>query len=427
MKTCCLFVAVSLALLGAAPAKAPVKKSLPSNLAAPGDWPSWRGHDRTGISKETGLLAAWPEGGPKLLWTASGMGEGFSTPSVVGNMIFLMGNREGKEFVLAFDGNKAGKEVWATALGPVRANGGGYPGPRSTPTVDGNRVFALGLSGDLVCLDAKTGRGVWTKNLVQEFGGNPGGWGYCESVLIDGTTLICTPGGKQATLMALQKSSGAPIWAASIGDQAGYSSIVKADLDGVKQYVQFTSSGVVGVDAKAGALLWRYNRPANGTANISTAVATSDSVFAASGYGTGGGLVHVHKSAAGFSADEAYFTKEMKNHHGGMILLDGFLYGADEGLLTCLDFKTGESQWRDRGTGKCSLVYADGMLYARSEKGKVSLVRATPERFELCGQFEQPDRSDQNAWPHPVIASGRLYLRDQDRLFCYDIRGTTSP
>lgn len=387
-----------------------------------GDWPSWRGPRRDARCDETGLLGTWPDGGPRLAWQVEGMGEGFSAPSVVGNVVYLMGNKDGKEWVLAIDRTKKGAAVWATTTGPVMHNGGGYPGPRSTPTVDGNRVFALGLSGELLCLDAKTGEVHWRHKLVTDFGGRVGAWGYSESPLIDDELLLCTPGGKKATLVALSKMNGEPVWSAAIGDTADYSSILPIQVGGIKQYVQFTKQGVIGVNGKNGELLWRYNAPANGTANCATPLFADDSVFAASSYGAGGGLVRLRNNHESWDAEEVYFTSEMKNHHGGMVVVDGYLYGCDDpGILRCLDFKTGDTKWQDRSCGKCSLLYADGMLYCRGENGLVSLVRASPSRFDLAGRFEQPNRSDRQAWPHPVVAHGQLYLRDQDKLFCYDL------
>jgi outer membrane protein assembly factor BamB len=388
-----------------------------------GDWPCWRGPRRDARCDETGLLSSWPEGGPKLLWKMEGLGEGYSTPSVAGNLIYLMGNKDGQEWVLALDRTKEGQGVWATPTGPIEHDGGGYPGPRSTPTVDGNRVFALGLAGELVCLDAKGGTIHWRHNLVKDFGGQRGGWGYAESVLVDDKWVLCTPGGNEATIVALLKTNGKPVWQAAIGDGAAYASMIPIQVDRTKQYVQFTAQGVVGVSAKNGDLLWRYDHPANGTANCSSPVFSGDGIFAASSYGAGGGLVEIKKNRTKWDATEVYFTQEMKNHHGGLVLVDGYLYGCDDpGILRCLDLKTGKSLWQDRSCGKCSLVYADGMLYCRSEQGLVSLVLATPSGFELRGRFEQPERSDRNAWPHPIVAGGHLYLRDQDKLFCYDLK-----
>lgn len=396
--------------------------------AAPGqrgeaDWPSWRGPDRTGCSTETGLLAQWPEEGPELLWQVEGLGEGFATPSITNWAIYCMGNHDGMEWVFALDPANEGELLWETPIGDVRHGGGGYPGPRSTPTVDGDRIYALGLNGDLLCLKATDGIVLWQKNLVSDLQGVIPNWGYSESVLVDGPWVLCTPGGENAAIMALNKANGEVVWKSPVSDGAAYSSIVRAKLAGRTQYVQFTSQGVVGVAAANGELLWRYDAPANGTANCSTPVYDGNLVFAASGYGTGGGCVEIQQSGNEFTADEAYFTKKMKNHHGGTLVVDGYLYGSsDPGLLTCLDLKTGEVQWSDRGPGKGSVLYADGMLVVRSEKGTVSLVEATPDEFRLLGKFEQTSRSEQPSWPYPVIVDGRLYLRDQDVLLCYDVR-----
>jgi len=390
--------------------------------AAAEDWPGWRGPRRDGICQETGLLRQWPEGGPKLAWKATGLGEGYSGPAIVGSLLFTMGSRQGQQWVLALDWTKGGKTVWETPLGTVRHDGGGYAGPRATPTLDGDRLYTLGIAGELVCLDVRRGEILWRRDLVRDFGGQAPGWGYSESVLVDGPWVVCTPGGPRATIAALLKSNGRPVWTSPVGDPAAYSSILPVSIGKVKQYVQFTAKGVIGVSARDGKLLWRYDRPANGTANVSTPVWLGQTVFAASDYGVGGGLVWVKKAGQGFRADEMYSTKQMKNHHGGLILLDDYLYGADDGTLTCLQYKTGKVAWTDRTSGKCSLLCADGMLYARNENGPVSLVEATPEGFRLQGRFHQPERSNKNSWPHPVIAHGRLYLRDQDVLLCYDIR-----
>lgn len=387
------------------------------------DWPSWRGPNRTGCSNEIGLLTQWPEEGPELLWQAEGLGEGFSTPSITSQAIYTMCNHDGMEWVMALDPSKEGELLWQTSIGPVRHGGGGYPGPRSTPTVDGTRLYALGLNGDLLCLRTDDGNVLWRKNLVSDFQGVIPNWGYSESVLVDGPWVLCTPGGENAAIVALNKANGELVWKSAASDGAAYSSIVRAKLAGRTQYVQFTSQGVIGVAAADGELLWRYDAPANGTANCSTPICEGNLVFAASGYGTGGGCVEIQRSDDAFSANEAYFTKKMKNHHGGTLVVDGFIYGSsDPGLLTCLDLKTGEVQWSDRGTGKGSVLYADGMLFVRSEKGTVSLVEATPEEFRLLGQFEQTSRSEQPSWPYPVIVDGRLYLRDQNILQCYDVR-----
>ncbi len=346
------------------------------------DWPQWLGPRRNGVSAEAGLLPRWPWSGPPLLWKARNGGTGFSTPSVAAGRIFLMGNRGRSEYVIAL-AEDGGRELWATATAPVRSSGGGYPGPRCTPAVDGDRVVALGLSGDLVCLEAATGRKCWQRDLQRDFAGRPGRWGYSESPLIDGAKVICTPGGRRATLVALDLRTGKLIWKAPVprGDAAAYSSVIAADVDGRRQYVQFLSSGVVGVAADSGRVLWRYNRPANGTANCATPVYAAPYLFAASGYGAGGGQVKLGRLGAWNYFEERYFTRSMKNHHGGFVLVDGFLYGCnDPGVLVCLDFRTGKVRWQSRRPGKGSLTCADGCLYYRSENGPVRLIEANPRR-----------------------------------------------
>lgn len=387
------------------------------------DWPQWRGPNRDGISKETGLLKSWPSDGPKLLWSVQGLGEGFSAPSVVGNVLLTMGNRDGQEFVLALDVEDAGKTLWATPIGAVRHSGSGYPGPRCTPTVDGTRVYALGLNGDLVCLELKTGELVWKRDLVGDFGGVTPRWGYSESVLVDGPWVLCTPGGEKASIVALDKTTGQVVWESPIGAEPAYASIVTAEFAGVKQYVQFMDPGVFGVAAKDGTPLWRYDAPANGTANISTALVFQNLVFAASGYGTGGGAAVIEPRGAVFIALEKFYTHDMKNHHGGMVIVDGHLYGSsDPGALTCIEMATGETKWQERSPGKCSLVYLDGQLITRSERSKVCLINVSPTGCEIVGEFTEADPSDKPSWPHPVVANGRLYLRDQGALSCYELK-----
>lgn len=390
----------------------------------PFDWPQWQGPDRTTISRETGLLKTWPKEGPPLAWKVSGMGGGYCTPSVAAGRIVGMSYRGDDEVVWALDETN-GKELWQTRIAAANRRVGYGDGSRCTPTVDGNVLYALGVSGDLVCLNVADGQEVWRKNLVKDFKGNVPGWGYSESPLVDGEKLIATPGGKQATLVALNKKNGETIWQAQVpqGDGAQYASVIAADVNGQRQYIQFLRGGVVGVAAADGKFLWRYNKPANGTANISTAIYFDQCVFGASGYGTGGGLVKLTPDGSMIKADEVYFTKDMKNHHGGMVLLDGFLYGANDGNeLVCLEFKTGTVKWRERKPGKGSIAFADGRLYYRNEGGSVVLVEAKSDGYVECGRFNQPERSKKPAWPHPVVANGKLYLLDQDTLFGYDVK-----
>jgi outer membrane protein assembly factor BamB len=390
-----------------------------------GNWPQWRGPDRTGVARETGLLKSWPAEGPRLLWKAQGLGGGHSTPSVARGRIFGMSYRGDDEFVWAVDAAD-GKPVWSTRIAPANYSIGrqAQAGSASTPTVDGDRLYTLGESGDLVCLQVADGKLVWQKNLVKDFGGSVPNWGYTESPLVDGDKVIATPGGGDATLVALNKRNGEVIWKAQVpgGNEAHYSSIIAADVDGQRQYIQFLKGGVVGLAAKDGKFLWRYDSPANGTANIATPIYRDHHVFAASGYGTGGGLAKLTTSPSGVTATEVYFTKQMQNHHGGVVLVGDHLYGFDRGTLTCLNWKTGEVAWSDQSVAKGSLTAADGHLYARGERGPVALVEATPTGYVEKGRFTPPDRSREAAWAHPVVTGGRLYLRDQDVLLCYDVK-----
>jgi outer membrane protein assembly factor BamB len=394
---------------------------------SPNDWPQWQGQARNDISPEKGLLQDWPKDGPPLVWKVSGLGGGYSTPSIAAGRVFGMGAKAEDEVVWAL-AEADGKELWTTRIAAANARVGYGEGPRSTPTVDGNSLYALGVSGDLACLDTATGKIRWQKNIQKEFGGTVPNWGYSESPLIDDNKVVVTPGGNQATVVALDKTTGATIWKAVVptGNGAAYASIIAADVSGHRQYIQFLNGGVVGIAAAEGKFLWNYPHPANGTANCSTPIYSDGYVFAASGYSTGGGLVRLSVEAAGTEATEVYFTKHMKNHHGGMVLVDGYVYGADDGLLTCLDFHTGALQWSEHKPGKGSIAYADGRLYFRNENGTVTLSEANPQKYIEHGRFEQPDRSPTNAWPHPVIANGKLYLRDQGMLFCYDVKDRRS-
>jgi len=389
----------------------------------PYDWPQWQGADRSGVSKETGLLKEWPKDGPPLAWKVKGLGDGFSTPTVAAGRIFTMGNRGKSEYVIALD-EDGGRELWAAEVGPVRDGGGGYPGPRCSPTVDGDFVYAVGLNGDLLCLDTASGKEHWRKDLRKDFKGQGGGWGYCESPLVDGDRLIVTPGGKQATLAALDKKTGEVVWKSAVpdGPSAEYSSAIVAEINGERQYVQFLRGGVVGVAAKDGTFLWRYAHPANGTANCSTPIVSDNLVFAASGYGNGGGAAKISGTGKDSKAEEVYFTKKMVNHHGGMVLVDGYVYGSNEGQVTCLELKTGKIKWEERKPGKGSIACADGRLYYRNEGGPLVLFEVNPEKYVEVGRFDQPERSRASAWPHPVIANGKLYVRDQDVLLCFDVK-----
>ena len=443
-----------------------------SFLATPGaraaDWPQWQGPERNSVSKETGLLKEWPKEGPPLAWKANALGGGYNAPAVVGGRIYGMSHRGGDEVAWAL--NEAdGKELWVAKLGPAYAQEGmpqGKEGPGCTPTVDGERMYVIGLGGTVSCLEVADGKVVWQKSMTRDFGGQVPTWSYRESPLVDGDKVVCTPGGDDATMVALNKQTGETAWkcklpeppAAAPGNAgsgrpggppgggrrgggrgfarsgAAYASAIAIDVDGQRQYVQLTSKSLVGVAASDGKLLWRYDKPANGAGiNCTTPLYHDGMVFASSAYGAGGGLLKLTRDADGTKAQEVYFTKRMQNHHGGLVVVDGHLYGADGGneggYLACLDFKTGNVLWserEDQRARKGSVVLADGRIYYRVEDGTMLLVEPNPKEYVERGRFAQPDRTRQPAWAHPVVANGKLYIRDQDVILCYNVKAAAN-
>jgi outer membrane protein assembly factor BamB len=379
------------------------------------NWPQWRGPNRDGISKETGLLKQWPAEGPPLVWKATGAGRGYSSFSIANGKLYTLGLRGDREFVVAFD-VATGKEAWATPHGSAFHNDRG-DGPRGTPTVDGDRVYALGGNGDLSALDAKTGKLVWTKNVLEAFGGSNITWGISESPLVLGNKVLVNAGGQGASIVALNKSDGSVIWK-SQSDEAGYSSAVPLELNGITEVVFFTARRAIGLDAKDGRLLWEYSKPSNNTANVATPIVRANRVFISSDYGTGGGVVEIKPDN---KAQEIWFSKDMRNHHSSSVLIGDYLYGFSASILTAIKFDTGEMAWRDRSVGKGSLVFADGNLYLFSENGVVGLAEATPAGYKEKGRF-RIQQGSLPTWTHPVVAGGRLYLRDQDTIYAFDVR-----
>jgi outer membrane protein assembly factor BamB len=598
LHSCCFALALTGATAFAAPAQ-------------PFDWPQWQGPDRNAMSRETGLLKEWPKDGPPLAWKATALGGGDSAPSIAAGRIYGMANRGEDEVVWALS-EADGKPVWVSRLGPAvnQRMTQSKEGPACTPTVDGERLYVMGLGGDVSCLQVSDGKIIWQRSLTRDFGGRVPMWSFRESPLVDGDKVICTPGAQDAMLVALDKLTGKTLWktvvppgsggeAASTGSPAGgtgnfggfslaagvapqmfaqadankdqklaraefialadawfdrldpeksgkvtgeqfaerfydavpraqnagtpdpsaqgqrrpsrstapaffapadadkdgsltrlelkatftkwydqwdtdkaetlseekfragltavlpqpatgggggrggfgggggsgaaYASIIAINFEGQRQYVQLTAKGLVGVAAADGKFLWRYDRAANGMGiNCSTPVYQDGLVFAASAYGAGGGAVKLAKDAnGGIKAEEVYFTRKMQSHHGGVIVLDGCLYGSnggnEGGYIICLDFKTGNVLWdgRDvpeRPAGKGSIAFADGRLYYRTEKGAVLLIEPSPKEYRERGRIDQPERTRLPAWAHPVIANGKLYIRDQDVLFCYDVK-----
>ena len=400
--------------------------------ASASDWPQWRGPERNGISRESGLLKQWPAEGPKLLWQVNDIGDGYSTPSVVGSRIYLMSNRGMEnEFVQALS-TTDGKPIWTSRIGNVgNPSDFLYAKARSTPTVDGDFIYALSSDGDLACLETASGKIRWQKSVRKEFGGKPGYWAYAESPLVDGDVVVVTPGGAQATMVAINKKTGAVIWKSAVpgGDEAGYASAIVVQACGRKQYVQFLSKGIVGVDAKTGQFLWRNAEVAKGMAQMVTPVARDGYVYGG-GNGVGGGLVRLVSDGGGVNAEKIYFERGLPNSMGGSVLVGEYLYGTGSTGLVAAEFKKGKVKWESEGIGRGSVAYADGLLFLHGENGAVALVEATPEEYREKGRFTPPAQPKRNklgpypekAWTYPVIANGRLYIRDIGTLWCYDLR-----
>ena len=394
------------------------------------DWPQWRGPKRDGLSQEKNLLQEWPKDGPKLLWQVSDLGQGYSTPAVVGNRIYLMANDNmDAEFVQAHS-TQDGKRLWRTRVGKVGTNVAqmNYAAARSTPTVDGSLLFALGSDGDLVCLEIEGGKIRWQKNLRSEFGGKPGDWAYAESPLVDGDAVICTPGGSQSTLLAVNKNSGKVLWPCALpeGDRASFASPIVVEMAGARQYVQLLEKGLVGVDAKTGKFLWRYAKPVSRFgANIPTPLAAEGLIYVGAA-GTGGGAVRLKSSEGKIEAEQVYFESKLPFAIGGVVAVGDFIYGTTMQSMMGVELKTGKIKWEERALGAGSLCFADGRLYFHAESGEAALIEPSREGYREKGRFTppgQPNRSKdrEKAWTYPVVANGRLFLRDHAMLWSYDI------
>lgn len=398
-------------------------KAPASGTKAGGSWPQWRGPNRDGISKETGLLKEWATDGPPLLWTARGMGPGYGSVAVANGLIYTAGNvgSEMKMTAVSLDG----KIKWQESCGP--AFRGGYAGSRGTPTIEGGRAYYETPDGNVACLDAATGRQVWSVNVGQKFRAQKIGWALSESVLIDGDNVICTPGGRDAGVVALNKNTGDTVWVCKeLSDKAGYSSPIAFEFRGVRQIVQMTGHAAVGIHARTGRLLWRHPHKTAHDANIPTPIFYKGTVFIDSGYGSGGGLLKLDVSSSRASVSQPWRTRDLDNHHGGVVLVDGYLYGSSHsnqgGKWVCVDIRTGRTMHTGSGVGKGSVTYADGMLYTLNEKGTMGLVPATPRGHKVVGQFQLPRGGSGQSWAHPVVCGGRLYIRHGDALHAFDIK-----
>jgi outer membrane protein assembly factor BamB len=399
------------------------------------DWPTFRGPERTAVADGADLLETWPAEGPGLVWQAKGAGRGYASPAIAGGRLYTLGDglstaADADEYLSCFD-LETGRQLWAVKTGPPWTEGPeSWQSSRGTPTVDGKLVYVLTPHGQLVACVAATGKEAFRVDLKAQFGGQKGdAWGYSESVLVDGKRLVCTPGGPQATMVALDKQTGRPLWACPVpGDRgAGHASIVKAVLKGREIYVQTTASGALGVDAKTGRLLWTYPIE-NTVAVIPTPIVRGDLVFFTAGYNRGGALLRqVPVPGGGVRIEEVYGLKpELANRHGGLVLVGDHLYGGseDQPIPFCAELATGRIVWKRRGSGRDSVAVAaaDGHLYLRYADGTMALVKADPAGYEETASFKVPGSGDRPSWAHPVILDGRLYLREGDAILCYDIR-----
>jgi outer membrane protein assembly factor BamB len=400
-----------------------------AGIESPGQarWTQWRGPNRDGKSTETGLLKSWPEGGPKMLWSVQGLGDGYSSISISNGLIYTVGKfkNEGKIFAIDLDGDKK----WETKYGKEWTKS--VPGVRGTPTVDGDRLYFISGVGVVYCFDAENGDIKWQVNAFEDSNAEYSKWGIAESALIDSEKIFFTPGGQKATMVALDKFTGQTIWTSkSIEDEASYCSPIIVERGGKRIVVNMTASNIIGVHADTGQLLWQYDVEEyiedNREIHASTPVYSDGCIFVTSGYDMGG--VQLRISEDGTSVSKVWSTQVLDNHHGGVVLVDGYLYGSNwrgnpKGDWVCLDWETGEvkfeTKWNER---KGSIIYADGMLYCYDEKnGIVGLVKATPEKFEVISSFEVELGEDEH-WAHPVILNGRLYIRHGEALMAYDIK-----
>ena len=394
------------------------------------NWPQFHGPRRDNLSDDVGLLERWPEGGPELLWQASGTGHGFSSVAIVGGIIYTAGNIEGNTYITALD--MLGNTLWQEKNGPSYKRS--YPGSRSTPTVVDGKLYHLNGDGHLVCLDAATGKRVWGLNILEEFQGRNIEWGLAESVLVDGQHVICSPGGEGISMVALDRDTGDTVWICTgVGDKPGYTSPIVVEYQGLRQIITLTSASAIGVHANTGELLWQYDHPVKYDVNIVTPRYDDGHVLLFATLARGATKLKLLVDGQKCRVEEVWRTEELDNEHGGVVLVDGYLYGHADGdhkwrHWTCLDAETGKTMYAVEGLPvkrSAALTYAEGMLYLVSDQGTVALAPTDPMGFNIVSQFDLPRSGDGPVWAHPVVCSGRLYLRHGEFLYVYDVRKKT--
>jgi len=389
-----------------------------------GHWPFFHGPDRSNKSTETGLLKAWPDDGPELVWSVAGLGKGYSSVAVADGFLYTAGLKDQQTYVYAFD--LKGKLIWEKPNGPSweteKPWARTYNGARCTPGYSEGLIYHLGELGRLTAFDSGSGDEIWSMELRELFDAEIPEYAYSESVFIEGDRLYCCPAGKKAYLICLDKHTGKLIWKNSdIRGTVGFGSLISFDHGGYHQIAGLSSNTIFGVDAETGKLLWDVDFENNRSNNVADPIFHQGRIFASSGYGKGSILIKLTEPGDGITPETIWQTELLDNHHGGVILHEGYLYGAGHNARGwfCLDFQTGKEMWKTGGKG--SLTYADQMLYCLDERGIMTLMKAQPDTHETVSSFEVPEGGEGMYWAHPVVCAGRLYIRHEDRLFVYAI------
>jgi len=393
--------------------------------AAAGDaggwWPQFHGPSRDNMSRETGLLKEWPSEGPPLAWKFAECGKGYSGVAIADGMVFTAGDFADKEFVLALD--LGGRLLWKAENG--KSWKGAEPGSRTTPTFDGGVLYHMNPTGRVAAFEAKTGRELWAVDTKERYGAQFGMWALSENLLVDGKAVLCVPGGPKGRVIALDKATGELLWAnTEIAEQAAYCSPILVEHKGVRQIITLMHKSVVSVDVKTGKLLWTHGHPAPYGQNVDRPLFKDGYVLVSAGHNAGSRLIQINDASDGVR--EVWYSKEMDNCHGGIMLLDGYLYGSGCRLfhkgLHCLEFLTGKKASTAVEVGKVSLTWAEGLLYCVDQERKVFLVQPSPQGSKIIGRFELPKVSKDLVLCHPVVCGGRLYLRHDANLYCYDVK-----
>lgn len=382
------------------------------------DWPQFRGPTRDGHSPETGLMKKWPDGGPKELWSFEDLGKGYSSVSVADGLVYVTGMVGSDGILFAFD--LSGDLKWKVNYGPEWT--GDRPGTRTIPTIDGERLYLMSGTGRIDCRNAKTGKPIWHRDTLEEFKGKNIRWGIAESVLIENEKVICTPGGQDATVVALDKMNGKTIWTTKgLSENSAYCAPAVIDRGPNRIILTMVQQSIVGIDMKTGVLLWKQPNKVSYDISAVTPAYEKGMMYVSNGYRHGGHMFEL--SADGTSSTKKWSEKTLDVHHGGVMLIDGNIHGASTGgTWTCIELATGDVKFTDKLVGKGSVIYVEGLLYCYGERnGDVGLVKIKPAGYEMVSSFRITKGAKEH-WAHPVISDGRLYIRHGNALMCYDIK-----